>query len=131
MESRLRAALLDWLRSDPQLQALNAVAEESPIKVSPPWLGIAASAAIDWGSKDRPGYEVRIALELELRMDRAGSEADLVDAVVARVRSLPRLQEHFEIATIRLLRSRTEQRPRHLRASLLEFRFRLLSLTTE
>ncbi len=131
MESRLRAALLDWLRSDPQLDALNAVAEESPIKVSPPWLGIAASAAIDWGSKERPGYEVRIALELELRKDKSGGEADLVDAVVARVQSLPDQREHFEIATIRLLRSRTEQRPRNVRASLLEFRFRLLTITTE
>lgn len=67
MENRFRAALLDWLRADPALASLNAIEEESPLSASVPWLGFAASASIDWSTKDVPGREIRLALELATR----------------------------------------------------------------
>ena len=130
MENLLRAALVEWLRDDPALAAINAVAEEAPAAASAPWLGIAASAATDWGTKDRPGREVRIALELETLNDDPGSDADLLSAIERRVFDLPPFQSDFELASIRFLRSRSEQRPRNLRAALLEFRFRILAPAT-
>lgn len=127
MENALRAALIDWLRTDPDLAAINAIAEESPLAASAPWLGIAASASIDWGTKDRPGREVRIALELESRADEPAADEPLLSAIERRVLDLPPFHSAFEIASIRFLRARSEEREGNLRGGLLEFRFRIFS----
>ena len=128
METRLRAALVEWLAADAILMNLvNAVTEESPSRAAPPWLGIAASASTDWSTKDRAGREVRVALELHCRGDDPGTAAAIVPAIEARVEALPRAQSGFEIATTTFLRARAEQRPANTRAVLLEYRFRLLS----
>jgi len=131
MENELRAALIAWLRSDPALAAINAIEEEAPLSVSPPWLGLAASASIDWGSKDRPGRETRIALELESRTDLPAADSPLLAAIERRVLALPPFHPGFEIASIRFLRSRSEARDDNRRAALLEFRFRILAPLTE
>lgn len=125
MENELRAQLIDWLRNDPSLHTINAVEEESPVRATPPWLGIAASASTDWGAKDRPGREVRIALELESRSDETASDGDLLSAIETRVLSLPQLNDSFEVASIQFLRGRSEARDANLRGALLEFRFRI------
>ena len=125
MEHHLRAALIAWLRADPALAGINAVEEESPLKASPPWLGIAASASVDWGSKDRRGREIRLALELESRADAPAADAAMIGAIEARVLALPPFHDAFEVASIRFLRARSERRDRNLRGALLEFRFRL------
>ena len=86
MEHELRAALIAWLRAEPApLDGLNAVEEEAPLRASPPWLGIAASASADWSTKDRKGREVRVALELHTRGDQIASDAALVSAIDRRV----------------------------------------------
>jgi hypothetical protein len=126
MENDLRAALIAWLRADPALGPINAIEEESPLSVTPPWLGIAASAAIDWGTKDRAGREIRVALELESRTDATAEDALLLGAIERRVLDLPPFQPGFELASIRFLRSRSEVRADNLRAALLEYRFRIL-----
>ena len=126
MENDLRAALIAWLNADPALTGINAIEEEAPLSVSPPWLGIAASASIDWGTKDRQGRETRIALELETRTDQTGEDAPLLAAIERRVLDLPPFQSGFELASIRFLRSRSEARADNRRAALLEYRFRIL-----
>ncbi|MEY4836526.1 MAG: hypothetical protein RLZZ475_385 [Pseudomonadota bacterium] len=131
MENDLRAALIAWLRSDPALADINSIAEEAPLSASPPWLGIAASASIDWGTKDRAGRETRIALELETRNDLPGADAPLLGAIERRVLDLPPFQPGFELASTRFLRSRSEARDDNRRAALLEFRFRILEPSTE
>ena len=128
METQLRAALLDWLRGDPALSAaLNSVTEEAPVAASPPWLGIAASASAEWGSKTEPGREIRIALELHTRGQDAGGDGALVRAIDERVQALPRAQPGFDVVTARFLRARAEHRARNLRSVLLEYRFRVLA----
>ena len=131
MENLLRAALIDWLRSDPQLASLNAVEEESPLTASVPWLGIAASAAADWGTKERAGREVRIAIELVTRGDDPAADAALSRSIERRIQSLPSAHPEFAVVTIRFIRSRAERRAGNLRALLLEYRFRLLANLTE
>lgn len=131
MENHLRAALIDWLRDDPALGPINTIEEESPLRAAPPWLGISASAAIDWGSKDRKGREVRIALELASRADHPAADGAILSAIENRVLELPPFQENFELASVRFLRSRSEARDNNLRASLLEFRFRLFAPLSE
>ena len=127
MENFLRAALIDWLRNDPQLASINAIEEEAPVTASAPWLGIAASASTDWGTKDRPGREVRIALELESRTDEPVADGPLVNAIEQRVYALPPFHSEFEIGSIRFLRARSEERGGNLRGALLEFRFRIFT----
>lgn len=131
MENELRAELIAWLRSDPALASVNTIEEEAPLSATPPWLGIAASASIDWGSKDREGRETRIALELETRTDLAAADAPLLTAIERRVLDLPPFQPGFEVASIRFLRSRSEARDDNRRAALIEFRFRILASITE
>ncbi len=131
MENLLRAALLEWLRSDPALAALNAVEEESPLSVSPPWLGISASASIDWSTKDRVGRDTRIALELVTRGDDPAADGSMIAAIDRRVEAMPVAQLGFDLINIRFLRARAERRPNNLRAALLEYRFRLLETPVE
>jgi hypothetical protein len=127
MENDLRAALIVWLAADPALAGINAIEEEAPVRTSPPWLGIAASASADWGTKDRPGREIRIALELETRTDLTSGDAALLGAIEQRVLDLPPFHPGFEIASIRFLRARSEARADNLRPALIEFRFRLFA----
>jgi hypothetical protein len=128
IEQRLRHALVEWLRADPALTAgLNAVEEESPAAASAPWLGIAASASIDWSVKERAGREVRIALELVDRQDRGEATALLVEAIETRIATLQPEQDGFHLVGVQFLRSRAERRPRSLRAALVEYRFRCLA----
>lgn len=130
METALRGALLNWLRSDPELAGrLNAVEEESPVAASAPWLGIAASASTDWSCKTRQGREVRVALELVDRADDAERTGGLAAAIERRVAAMMPEQAGFDLVSITFLRSRVERRPRAGRAVLLEYGFRLLERT--
>ncbi len=128
METLLRAALLGWLRSDTALSgALNAIEEESPVAATAPWLGISASASIDFSTKDRAGREIRIALELQTRGDDIAGDAALVAALENRVTALPRIHPGFAVASVHFLRARAEKRARNMRGILLEYRFRILA----
>jgi len=128
MEIPLRAALIAWLTADPLLAVeLNAIVEEAPSRTSLPWLAIAASASADWSCKDRPGREVRIALELHCRGDTPESAALLVATIERRIEMLPRVQPSVVIASTQFLRARCEQRSESRRAFLLEYRFRVIA----
>ena len=131
METELRAVLLDWLRSDlPLKEKLNAVAEEAPQRAAIPWLGIAASASIDWSTKERKGREVRIAMELHLRGDDPATGGATIAQVEQRIESVPRHQHSFAIISVQFLRARAEQRPANVRAVLLEYRFRVIETSS-
>lgn len=128
MEIPLRTALVGWLAEDPVLAAeLNGIAEEAPARTALPWLALAASASADWSTKTARGREVRLALELHCRGDRADTAALLIDRIETRVESLPPEQCGFAVASVQFLRARAEQRPSNTRAILLEYRFRLIS----
>lgn len=131
METHLRAVVAEWLRTAPTLTGLiNAVEEESPVSASPPWLGIAASASLDWSTKELRGREVRVAFELSTRGDDPEGDGALVSAISRRIESIPKAQAGFSIVTTRFLRARAERRSRNLRMVLLEYTFRLLENPT-
>ena len=127
METQLRAALIDWLRADASIAAaLNVVDEAETSRASPPWLAMVASASADWSSKTHTGREIRVALELRHRGDVPGDAAELLRAIEMRVETLPPAQPGFRIAGIHYLRARHERRARNERASLVEYRIRIV-----
>ena len=128
MELPFRTALLAWLAADPLLAAsLNTITEEAPLRASPPWLGIVASASSDFGHKTGMGREVRVALELQTLGDDAGGTADLVAAIEARIAALPADQGDYRVASLTFLRARAGQRGEARRSVLLEYRARLIA----
>ncbi|QWC58338.1 DUF3168 domain-containing protein [Erythrobacter sp. 3-20A1M] len=128
METALRAALIDWLASDPALtDHLNIVAEEAIVRATPPWLALVASASTDWSTKTQAGRELRVALELHTRGNDPAGDGPLVDAIERRIEALPRAQSGFAIASIAFLRARAERRADNARGTLLEYRMRCLS----
>jgi len=128
METLLRAALIDWLRADPDLTSeLNSVAEEAPVAVAPPWLGLVASASTDWSTKTRKGREVRIALELHVRGDDPATAGHVIQAIETRIEAFPPTRPQFDVASVTFLRARAEQRSGNRRAILIEYRFRILT----
>lgn len=128
METRFRRDLLAWLADDAELSAgLNALAEESPVAATPPWLGMAATASSDWGAKGAPGREVRVALELVVRGDDPEAASALTDALERRVATMSGDQGGYRIVVTQFLRSRAERRAGNIRAVLTEYRFLLLA----
>ena len=128
METRLRAALLEWLRGDPAMDnAVNVVDEAETTRAAIPWLALIASASTDWSSKTHDGREIRVALELRHQGDVPGDAAETIQALERRLESLPAAQPHFRIVSRQFLRTRHERRARHERASLVEYRFRCLA----
>ena len=128
MELLLRAALLDWLAADPDLaEAFHSIAEDPPAAAAPPWIALAASAAADWGAKERRGAEVRVALEVHQRGDTPADLAAPVEALHRRIADFPFAHDGFELASLRFLRSRHERRERIVRATLIEYRFRIFA----
>ena len=128
MELPFRTVLLAWLAADPLLAAgLNTITEEAPLRASPPWLGIVASASTDFGHKTGMGREVRVAIELQTLGDDACGTGNLVAAIEARIAKLPADQPDFRVASLTFLRARSEQRGEARRAVLLEYRARLIA----
>ena len=99
---------------------------KAPLAATAPWLGIAASAAADWSVKDRRGREVRVALELLDRGDDPAATGELAWAVEQRIAAMMPEQPGFQLVCVTFLRSRTERRPRNMKAVLLEYRFLVL-----
>ena len=127
METRFRRDLIAWLRADAVLAAgCNAIEEESPLAATAPWIGLAASAASEWGGKGAPGREVRVALELVDRSDDAAATAALVDALETRIATMPASQDGYRLVVTRFLRSRAERRARGMRVVLMEYGFKIL-----
>ncbi|MXP11022.1 tail completion protein gp17 [Pseudoblastomonas halimionae] len=128
LEAALRAALLDWLRTDPMLTArIGTFREEATGPITRPMLAIAASASRDWSTKTESGREVRIAIEHRSRGDAPDGDLEILAAIEARVLALPREHDTFTLVTSQFLRARNEKRSHNLRSSLLEFRFLVLA----
>ena len=128
MEIAFRAALLEWLATDPVLAAeINSITEEAPLRAAPPWLGIVASASGDFGHKTGMGREIRVALELQYLGDDPAAGGGLVAAIEARIAAFPPGQPDYRVASLAFTRSRNEQRGESRRACLLEYRARLIA----
>ncbi|AJA07520.1 hypothetical protein SKP52_02955 [Sphingopyxis fribergensis] len=87
-EGALRARALELLARDDALAGIvHGIFDGTPPRASAPYVSVGAAEGVDWGTKDRPGREVRLTLTLvgvgSVADDRAAAR---VEAVVAALR---------------------------------------------
>jgi hypothetical protein len=87
-EGALRARALELLSRDDALAGIvHGIFDGTPPRASAPYVAVGAAEGADWGTKDRPGREVRLTLTLvgvgSAADDRAAAR---VEAVVAALR---------------------------------------------
>jgi len=87
-EGALRARALELLSRDEALAGIvHGIFDGTPPRASAPYVAVGAAEGADWGTKDRPGREVRLTLTLVgvggAADDRAAAR---VEAVVAALR---------------------------------------------
>lgn len=106
-EAAVAARLAALLRGDAALMGrVNAVFEGPVARATMPFLSIGALSVSDWGTKDRAGAEVLVrAVWTATDGPGDGLVGARVAAVVAGLRGV---QDGWELASARLLRSRSE-----------------------
>ena len=104
-EQAVRGRALMLLKADAALAALvHGVFDGVPARASAPYVSVGAAEGSDWGTKDRPGREVRLGVVLHGRgagLDDAA--AGRIDAVVGGLRGAA---EDWEIVGARVVRTR-------------------------
>lgn len=104
-EQAVRARALALLMQDEALaEHVHAVFDGPPPRASMPWVAVGAAEGSDWGTKDRPGREVRVTLVLA----GAGSApGDRAAACVERVvEGLRGRAEGWSVVGARVVRTR-------------------------
>lgn len=100
-----RRRLLALLKDDDKLCTLaHAVFDGEPAQASPPYIAIGTANGERWGSKDRPGRQVRLALIITAQ-GAVGPE-NIAAQIIAR---LPKMRGHWEgwdFSSVRPLRVR-------------------------
>lgn len=102
-ESVLAEAALAALRAELEV---NGVFEGPPVKASEPWVELGPTIAVDWGTKDAAGREVRLVLIVRDRAERAARCHALAAAAGSVVEDLPRDLGGWRIASIAFVRAR-------------------------
>lgn len=123
-----RAALATLLRADPVLSAtLNGVFEGPAVRASTPFAEIGEAVAGDWGTKDRAGRELRLAVILRDVGETSTRIGTLGAAVEAAVPALPRDLPGWRVASVVFLRSRVAGEGPGRWIAAIEFRVRMLA----
>ena len=127
-EIELRAALVGQLRGDAALNALvNRVHDGEPAKASPPTVVVGEALGSDWGTKDVPGCELRIAvtiIDMAESAARIGAIMPLVEAGVRQVAATGTAE--WVVASAGLIRSRLVGQAQGKCTAVLDFRLRAL-----
>jgi hypothetical protein len=126
-EGHIRDALIEALRADATLTAqVNRVYDGFPAKATPPALIVGECIGADWGTKDRPGRELRIGLTIEDDIETPTRIGGIMASADAAVQALPSPVAGWEIGSLRLVRSRLLRNNRGLWSALLDYRIRVL-----
>lgn len=107
---------------------LNRVEPGASVRASEPYAMVEPLVASDWGTKDRAGRELRVAVTVRDLAERAARLHDLAGAVEAAVMGLPAVIGDWRIASIAFLRSRTASEKAGTWATTLEWRVRVLEI---
>lgn len=104
-EQTVRAKALALLAGDAALVALvHGVFDGTPVRVSAPYVSVGAAEGADWGTKDKPGREVRLTVVL-VGVGAAIEDvaAARIDAVVAGLRGAA---DGWSVVSARVVRTR-------------------------
>ena len=105
-EQAVRSRMLGMLQADGALAGLvHGVFDGEPPRASAPFVSIGAADGADWGTKDRAGREVRLAVVL-VGVGEPGDGAAAVVRVEAVAPGLRGIADGWEIVSARVLRTR-------------------------
>lgn len=108
IEQDFALAVIDWLAGDAALMAqVNGVFHRAPARIAAPYVLLDDVLATDWGTKDRPGREVRLAFALRDGSQDAAPVSAIAAALETRLLALPRTGTGYRLASLQPLRSRT------------------------
>ncbi|AUW59214.1 hypothetical protein C1T17_15075 [Sphingobium sp. SCG-1] len=126
-EMAVRTGVLAALQGDAALAALlNGVWDGAPVKASAPFAVVGECLGSEWGTKDRPGREVRVTLTVQDRREGGAGLAEmlaLADAAVKRV-----AVAGYDVGTVALLRSRVVRGREDGWRALVDYRVRVLQV---
>lgn len=127
-ESVLAAAVLAALRGAESVGGVvNAVTEGPPVKASAPWVELGPMVAVDWGTKDKAGRDVRLVLTVRDRAERAARTHALAAACGGVIEDLARDLDGWRVASIAFVRARVVgERPGEWSAQV-EYQIRVLA----
>lgn len=126
-EGVLAQAVAQVLRQAAGLAALNGVYAGPPLKASPPWAEIGETLGIDWGTKDRAGRELRIAVTIRDAGETSARTTALAAAAGAAIEALPRGLAGWNVASVVLARSRLAGSAAGRWSVTLDYRVRMLA----
>jgi hypothetical protein len=103
-EQAVRARALALLAGDAELAGLvHGLFDGTPPRVTAPYVSVGGTDGRDWGTKDRPGREVRLTLALVGVGEADGRAAARIEAMLAALRGPA---EDWQIVGVRVLRTR-------------------------
>lgn len=122
----VRAAALAALRADPAV-AVNRVIDGADARGSPPYAVLRDVTAIDWGTKDRAGRELRIGVTVRDASETAARAEELAGAVETSLLALPRDLPGWRIASLVPVRCAVLAEGEGRWAALIDVRVRVLA----
>lgn len=129
-EQEIRAAMIAGLRGHSGLSALvNRVFDGPPVKASVPYVVVGEFSGTDWGTKDRPGRELRLALSIIDEGEtptRIGTILPLVGIAVQGVVAAG--VAGWEMGSLVLVRSRLVASAPSKWSAVMDYRLRVLSI---
>lgn len=127
-EGALHGALMTALRGDAALTSvLNGVFAGPAVKATPPFAEIGELASVDWGTKDRAGRELRIAVMLRDAAETPQRLHDLAGLAAAAIEAMPRVLPGWAVASLVPLRTRVLRGAPGTWTAVVEYRVRMLA----
>lgn len=121
-------ALMAALAGDAALgTALNGVFAGPAVKATPPFAEVGELLSVDWGTKDRAGRELRIAVTLRDAGETPARLHDLAGLAAAAIEAMPRVLPGWAVASLVPLRTRVLRGAPGKWAAVVEYRVRVLA----
>ena len=108
LEQDFALAAIDWLAGDAALMAqVNGVFHRAPARIAVPYALLDDVLATDWGTKDRPGRELRLAFSIRDGSQDAGPVSAIAAALETRLMAMPPSGSGYRLVSLHPLRSRS------------------------